>query len=89
MDGKIHVNANASHSLHPSERSMHNYNFAKLDLLALKWAVTEKLQDYLLGLWFYVYMENNLLAYVQDSKLGASQIQWLSELALFNFTINY
>ena len=48
-----------------------------------------KFQDYLLGLWFHVYMDTNLLTYVQDSKLGESQIQWLSELALFNFTIKY
>ena len=38
---------------------------------------------------FQVYMDNNPLAYVQESKLGASQIWWLSELALFNFTIKY
>ena len=68
---------------------MHKYSSAKLELLALKWAVTEKFGDYLLGTWFQVYMDNNLLAYVQESKLGASQIQWLSELALFNFTIKY
>ena len=68
---------------------MHNYSSAKLELLALKWAVTEKFQDYLLGLRFQVYTDNNLLTYVQESKLGASQIRWLSELALFNFTIKY
>ena len=68
---------------------MHNYSSAKLELLVLKWAVTEKLQDYLLGLQFQVYMDNNLLAYVLENKLGASQIQWLSELALFDFTIKY
>ena len=68
---------------------MHKYSSAKLELLALKWAVTEKFQDYLLGLWFQVYMDNNPLAYVQESKLGASQIQWLSELALFDFTIKF
>ena len=34
-------------------------------------------------------MDNNLLTYVQESKLGASQIRWLSELVLFNFTIKY
>ena len=59
------------------------------ELLALKWAVTEKFRDYLLGLQFQVYTDNNLLAYVMESKLGASQIQWLSELALFNFVIKY
>ena len=34
-------------------------------------------------------MDKNLLAYVQESKLGASQIQWISELVLFDFTIKY
>ena len=88
-DGSVRVIAYASQSLHPSERSMHNYSSAKLELLALKWAVTEKFWDYLLGSWFQVYMDNNPLAYIQESKLGASQIRWLSELALFDFTIKY
>ena len=88
-DGQICVIAYASHSLHPSERSMHNYSSAKLELLVLKWVVTEKFRDYLLGLQFQVYTDNNLLAYIMESKLGASQIQWLSELALFDFFIKY
>ena len=71
-DGSIRVIAYASRSLHPSERSMHNYSSAKLELLVLKWAVTEKFRDYLLGSWFQVYMDNNPLAYVQESKLSAS-----------------
>ena len=61
-----------------------NWNF-----LALKWAITEKFWDYLLGLQFQVYTDNNPLAYIQESKLGASQIRWVSELALFDFTIKY
>ena len=36
-----------------------------------------------------VYTDNNPLAYIQTSKLGVSQIHWLSELALFNFNILY
>ena len=48
-DGKVHVIAYASHSLCPSERSMHNYSSAQLKLLVLKWVVTEKFRDYLLG----------------------------------------
>ena len=87
--GKLHMIAYASQSLHPSERSMHNYSSAKLELLALKWAVMEKFRDYLLGLKFHVYTDNSPLAYVRESKLGASQIQWLSELALFDCTIHY
>ena len=34
-------------------------------------------------------MDNNPLAYIQESKLGASQIRWLTELVLFDFTIKY
>ena len=88
-DGQISVIAYASCSLHPSKRSMCNYSSAKLELLALKWAVTEKFRDYLLGSQFQVYTDNNPLAYVMESKLGASQIWWLSELALFDFVIKY
>ena len=88
-DQQICVIAYASHSLCPSERSMCNYSSAKLKLLALKWVVTEKFRDYLLGSQFQVYTDNILLTYVMESKLGASQIQWLSELALFNFVIKY
>ena len=88
-DGQICVIAYASHSLCPSKRSMHNYSSAKLELLALKWAVREKFRDFLLGSWFQVYRDNNLLTYVMESKVGASQIQWLSELALFNFVVKY
>ena len=48
-DGKFCVIAYASHSLCPSERLMHNYSSTKLKLLVLKWVVTEKFRDYLLG----------------------------------------
>ena len=87
--GKIHIIAYASQTLRPSEKSMHNYSSAKLELSALKWAVTEKFRDYLLGSKFTVYTDNNPLAYIQTSKVGSSQIHWLSELALFNFNIIY
>ena len=68
---------------------MHNYSSAKLELLALKWAVTEKFRDYLLGSKFTVYTDNNPLANVQTNKLGVCQIHWLSKLAMFDFNIIY
>ena len=89
VEGKVHAIAYASQTLRPSEKSMHNYSSAKLELLALKWAGIEKFRDYLLGSKFTVYTDNNPLAYVQTSKLGASQICWLSKLALFDFNIIY
>ena len=88
-EGKVHVIAYVSWTLRPSEKSMHNYSSAKLELLALKWAVTENFRDYFLQLKFTVYTDSSLLAYVQTSKLDGSQIHWLSKLALFNFNIIY
>ena len=68
---------------------MGSYSSAKLELLALKWAVCDKFKDYLLGSKFTVLMDNNPLCYVKTSKLGVSQIKWLSNLALFDFDIKY
>ena len=88
-NGKVHVIAYASWTLRPSEKSMHNYSSAKLELLALRWAVTKIFRDYLLWSKFTVYTDNSPLAYVQTSKLGVSQLHWLIELALFDFNIIY
>ena len=88
-NGKSHIIAYASGSLWPNEQSMQNYNSAKLELLVLKWAVKEKLRDYLSGSKLTVYTDNNPLIYVKQSKLGMGQIWWLSELAIFDFNMKY
>ena len=59
------------------------------ELLALKWAVTKKFRDYLLGSLFTAYTDNNPLTYVKENKLGVAQIKWLSELVLFDFDVKY
>ena len=41
-------------TLKPYEKSMKNYSSAKLELLALKWAVCEKFKDYLIGSKFTI-----------------------------------
>ena len=88
-DGKMRVISYASRTLKPYEKSMQNYSSAKLELLALKWSVCEKFRDYLIGSKFTVLTDNNPLTYVRTSRLGASQIRWLSDLALFDFDIKY
>ena len=60
-----------------------------MELLTLKWAVTEKLGDYLMGSKFTICTGNNLLANVYESKLRVTQILWLNIFALFNFNIKY
>lgn len=86
--GKV-VISYASRSLRPGERNMSNYSSMKLELLALKWAITEKFRDYLLGSNFIVYTDNNPLSYFKTSKLAANELRWASELAQFNFDIRY
>ena len=58
--GTMRVIYNASRGLKRSEK---NYPAAKLEFLALKWAITEKLHDYLYGNNFTVVTDNNPLTY--------------------------
>ena len=48
-EGKTHIIAYANQTLRPSKKSMHNYSSAKLELLDLKWPITEKCRDYCWG----------------------------------------
>ncbi len=81
--------AYASRGLRPSERNMENYSAMKLELLALKWAVTDKFRDYLLGHKFIAFTDNNPLSHLQTAKFGAIEQRWVSELARFDFEIHY
>ena len=68
---------------------MRDNSLAKIELMALKWSICDKFKDYLLRSKFTVFTDNNPLCYIKSSKLGAAQIPWLSELALYNFDIVY
>jgi transposase InsO family protein len=62
----------------------------KLELAGLKWAITEKFRDYLIGSQFTVYTDNNPLCYVMTSaKLGATEQRWVAQLSQFRFDIVY
>lgn len=79
------VIAYASRSLTPSEK---NYPTFKLEFLALKWAITEKFVDYLIGPKFTTYTDNNPLTHILTAaKLDATGQCWASALAGFNFDI--
>ena len=78
MDGKRRPIAFASRTLRPSERNMSNYSSMKLEFLALKWAVTERFREYLLGAKFVVYTDNNPLSHLQTAKLAAVEQRWAS-----------
>ena len=73
-DDTVRVIAYASRSLRPGEKSMRDYSSAKIELLALKWSVCEKVQGLFTWFNFTVYTDNNPLVYVKTSKLGVAQI---------------
>lgn len=67
---------------------MITYSF-KLELLAIKWAMTKKFKDYLMRVTFTVYTDNNPLANLQYARLGATEQRWVAQLASYNYTVKY
>ena len=77
----------ASRKLKPSER---NYHIHQLEFLSLKWAVVDKLHDYLYGARFTVRTDNNPLTYVlTTAKLNAVGHRWLAALSTYEFDLQY
>ncbi|CAL9690547.1 unnamed protein product [Knipowitschia caucasica] len=86
-DGRKRVVAYASRGLSRSEAK---YPAHKLEFLALKWAVTEKLTDYLYGVPFTIVTDSNpLTCLLTSAKLDATSYRWLSALSTFDFKIVY
>ncbi len=72
--------AYASRSLGPTE---------KLEFLAFKWAMTEKLREYLLGQRCVVFTDNNLPILLATAKHGATEQRWAAQLMAFDFELRY
>lgn len=87
--GKKKVIAYASRRLRGAEKNDQNYSSMKLELLALKWAVTEKFRSYLLGSKFTIITDNNPLCHLSTANLGAIQQRWVAQLAVFDFDVKY
>jgi hypothetical protein len=85
--GSERVIAYAIRSLRPSEC---NYPAHKLKFLCLKWALCDKLHDYLYGFFFHVYTDNNPLTYViTTAKLDAMSNSWLASISDCNLKLIY
>lgn len=89
QEGKKRVIAYASRRLQNAEKNNRNYISMKLELLAMKWAITEKFRGYLLGSKFSVMTDNNPLCYVNTAKLGAIEQRWIAQLAVLDFKVMY
>ena len=90
QDGQLRVIAYGSRTLTPAERNYHLHS-SKLEFLALKWAITEHLRDYLYyAPHFTVCTDNNPLTYVlPTAKLNATGHRWVAELSDFHFNVKY
>ena len=87
FDGEMKVIAYASRGLNRSEQ---NYPAHKREFLALKWAMSDKFRDYLLGSKVTVVTDNNPLCYIlKNAKLDATCHHWLASLSLFDFELRY
>ena len=68
----------------------HYYHSMKQEFLALKWAISEQFQEYLLWRPFAVRTNNNPLTYIMTTpNLDATQHWWIESLARFMFNIEY
>ena len=86
-DGMESLIAYVSRTLSKSEQ---NYDAHKLELLALKWSITERFHEYLYGGHFEVYTDNNPLTYIlTTAKLDTTGQRWVVSLANYNFKIFY
>lgn len=61
----------------------------KLELLALKWAVSEKFRGYLLGSKITVITDDNPLCHLATVKLGVIEKRWVAQLEVFDFEVKY
>ena len=86
-DGMDAVIAYASRSL---TKPKSYYPAHKLEFLTLKWPAVEKFHEYLYGLTFDVYMDNDPLTYVlTTAKLDAASHCWVASLVNYNFKLYY
>lgn len=59
-------------SLYPAKKNDQNHSSFKLELLALKWAVTEKFKDCLWGASFTAFTDNIPLVYLDIERWVAT-----------------
>ena len=87
QDGVEKVISYASQSVSKSESK---YPIHKLEVLCLKWSITDQFHECLYGNTFDIYTDNNPLTYVLSTeKLDAMGHRWIAGLANYNFHICY
>ena len=90
QDEILKIISYASSTLAPAETN-YNLHHGKLELLALKWAITDRFHDYLLyGSPFDVYTDNYPITNVLTSvELNATGLRCVADLPNFKFKIHH
>jgi len=88
-DGKLRPVAYASRGLRGPERNYPDFSSFKLELLASKWAVSEKFKPYTLGPHSIVYTDHNHPAHLKTANLGATEHRWVVQVASFDIEVRY
>ena len=88
-NGKLRPVAFASRGLRAVERNYLEYSSFKLELLALKLAVSEKFREYTLGTHCIAYTDHNPLAHLKTANRGATEHIWLGQLSSFDIDVRY
>ena len=71
------------------ERNEANYSSMRLELLALKWALTEKFRNYCLGSKIVAYTGNNSLSRIKECQLSATDMRLVAHIEKFDTVIKY
>ena len=79
----------ASRGLRGAERNYPDFSSFKLELLALKWAVSEKLRRTLWAVTAPYSLTTILLAHLKTANLGATEHRWVAQLAPFDIEVRY
>ena len=88
-DGTVHPIAYASQGLRGAERQYSELSSFKLELLGLRWALTDKFGPYIQGRHTVVWTDHNPLAHLSTARLSATEMRWIAKLASFDFEVKY
>ena len=88
-EGVNYVVAYASRKLSGAEFNDSNYSSMKLELLALKWAVTQAFRQYLAGSECHVYTDNNPIVHFQSSNVAVAEMRWIAQLSDYHLVMHF
>ena len=88
-EGLNYIDAYENRKLSGAEYNDSIYSSMKLELLALKWAVTQAFKQYLAGSEYHVYTDNNPIVHFQSSNAAVTEIRWIAQLSDYHLIMHF